>query len=309
MIDLTSHDFESAGRSILEFLHKRFGFDLWMVTRTDGDNWIVLQTEDHGYGVKPGTVFRWADSFCSEMVKGNGPQIAPDSDCVPAYANALIGLQVPIKAYIGVPLINADGTLFGTLCAIDPARKPEELTKEQDLVELLAALLSTILSKELDAVNNARSIERLQVEALSDSLTGLLNRRGWDQLLAKEDERCHRYGHSAAVLIIDLDGLKQLNDTHGHAAGDALIVRAANALRDATRSIDIVARLGGDEFGVIAIESDLLGANVLFSRLQHSFAKYQVKASIGMAVRDRTKGLIHACESADNRMYEEKRKP
>ena len=61
MIDLTSHDFESAGRSILEFLHKRFGFDLWMVTRTDGDNWIVLQTEDHGYGVKPGTVFRWAD--------------------------------------------------------------------------------------------------------------------------------------------------------------------------------------------------------------------------------------------------------
>ena len=309
MIDLTSHDFESAGRSILEFLHKRFGFDLWMVTRTDGDNWIVLQTEDHGYGVKPGTVFRWADSFCSEMVKGNGPQIAPDSDCVPAYANALIGLQVPIKAYIGVPLINADGTLFGTLCAIDPARKPEELTKEQDLVELLAALLSTILSKELDAVNNARSIERLQVEALSDSLTGLLNRRGWDQLLAKEDERCHRYGHSAAVLIIDLDGLKQLNDTHGHAAGDALIVRAANALRDATRSIDIVARLGGDEFGVIAIESDLLGANVLFSRLQHSFAKYQVKSSIGMAVRDRTKGLIHACESSDNRMNEENRNP
>ena len=77
MNDLIFNDFEAAGQRVLAFLHQRFGFGLWMVTRTEGEDWIVLQSEDHGYGVKPGTVFRWADSFCSEMVKGNGPRIAP----------------------------------------------------------------------------------------------------------------------------------------------------------------------------------------------------------------------------------------
>ena len=69
-------DFESASRAVLAFLHDRLGFDLWMVTRTEGDDWIVLQSEDHGYGVKDGTVFRWADSFFSQMVLGRGPCIA-----------------------------------------------------------------------------------------------------------------------------------------------------------------------------------------------------------------------------------------
>ena len=123
MIDLPLHDFESAGRAVLAFLHRRLGFGLWMITRTEGEDWIVLQVEDHGYGISPGTVFRWADSFCSEMVQNNGPKVAPNSDIVPAYAAAPIGQQVPIKAYIGVPLSNADGSLFGTLCAIDPSRQ------------------------------------------------------------------------------------------------------------------------------------------------------------------------------------------
>ena len=149
MLDLPLHDFEAAGRAVLSFLHKRFGFSLWMVTRTEGDDWIVLQSEDHGYGVGPGTVFRWADSFCSEMVKGNGPRVAPDSDMVSAYVAAPIGQQVSIKAYIGVPLTKSDGTLFGTLCAIDPVRQPDGLADEQELVELLAALLSKVLNAEL----------------------------------------------------------------------------------------------------------------------------------------------------------------
>ena len=86
MDSLQFADFESAGRAVLAFLHKRLGFDLWMVTRTEGDNWIVLQSEDHGYGVDTGTVFRWADSFCSGMVNGHGLSIPPPSDCDPADA-------------------------------------------------------------------------------------------------------------------------------------------------------------------------------------------------------------------------------
>ena len=105
--------FEKASRSVLSLLHQRLGFDLWMMTRTDGQDWIVLQVEDHGYKVKEGSVFRWADSFCSQMVLGLGPRVAPCAQEIPTYAAAPIGQQVAIGAYIGVPIQNSDGSLFG----------------------------------------------------------------------------------------------------------------------------------------------------------------------------------------------------
>lgn len=301
-------NFESAGSAVISFLHRRLGFGLWMVTRTQGDDWIVLQTEDHGYNVAPGTVFRWADSFCSEMVKGNGPRIAPDSDSVPAYAAAPIGRQVNIGAYVGVPLTDADGGLFGTLCAIDPSPQPKQVEEEQELVELLAGLLSTVLQSDLRAIEAMRSAERLKVEAQTDSMTGLLNRRAWDQLLAKEEERCRRYGHSAAVLMIDLDGLKQVNDTLGHDTGDELIVRAAAALRAAGRDVDVVARLGGDEFAILAVECDDAGAEAIAQRVCQGLENAKAPASIGKAIRGNGAGLSEAVRRADQLMYQEKRR-
>ncbi len=299
--------FEAAGRAALAHLHHRLGFGLWMITRTQGQDWIVLQSDDHGYGVAPGEVFPWADSFCSQMVRGNGPRIAPDSDIVPAYAVAPIGQRVPIKAYIGVPLTGADGSLFGTLCAIDPAPQPNAITGEQELVELVASMLSTILAAELNLADEVRRAERLQVQAHVDPLTQLSNRRAWDQLLAKEEERCRRYGHPAAVLAVDLDALKGVNDSAGHAAGDALIVRAAQALREVAREIDTVARLGGDEFGMIVVECDNTGADVVLERIREAFARHQVQASVGMAMRSPAMGLALAWQEADARMYANKR--
>lgn len=300
-------NFETAARATLAFLHKRLGFDLWMVTRTEGDDWIVLQVEDHGYGVRPGTVFRWADSFCSEMVKGNGPCIAPRSDSIPAYAAAPIGRQVKIGAYVGVPLLREGGGLFGTLCAIHPSSQPDSIAHEQELVELLGAMLSNILNGELKASEEARRSERLQAEAMTDAMTNLYNRRGWDQLLASEEERCLRFGHPAVVMIIDLDGLKNVNDSQGHAAGDALIIRAAAALRKATRSLDVIARLGGDEFGILSPECDRAGGNELLTRVRDALCSEGVHASIGLAIRSQASGLKGACDSADNLMYVEKR--
>ena len=307
MIDPAHHDFDSAARAVIAFLHQRLGFGLWMVTRTEGDDWIVLQSEDHGYNVATGTVFRWADSFCSRMVRGQGPRVAPDSAQVPAYAAAPIGRQVPIGSYIGAPLFKEDGSLFGTLCAIDPKRQPAAIEHEQDLVELLAALLSTILQAELKTTQAIRKSERLQVEADTDLMTALYNRRAWDRLLDREEERCRRYGHPAYVISVDLDGLKRVNDALGHAAGDDLIIRAASALRKAARESDVVARIGGDEFVILAVECDRAGADAIVARLRAALAEAQVSASIGMAPRAQVGGLASAEALADQRMYEEKR--
>lgn len=151
-----STEFESACREVLHYLRQRLDFDLFMITRTEGDDWTVLQCDDRRYGVSPGTVFRWADSFCSHMVKGDGPRIAPNSDLIPAYATAAIGRQVHIKAYIGIPLLHGDGSLFGTLCAIHPSTRPAALAAEQSLLEMLAERLSRILPQELKAAAGCR---------------------------------------------------------------------------------------------------------------------------------------------------------
>lgn len=300
-------DFESAGRQVLAYLHRHLGFRLWMLTRTDGEDWIVLQAEDHGYGVAEGTVFRWADSFCSRMVRNEGPRVAPDSSFVPAYREAPIARQIDIGAYVGVPIHAADGALFGTLCAIDPAPQDQALVDSQDLVELLATLLGTVLSLELRGVEARRRVERLEVEVRTDGPTGLYNRRAWDRLLAREEERCRRYGHPAAVVMVDLDGLKRVNDAQGHAAGDVLIAAAAHALRASARDADVVARLGGDEFGVLAVECDRAGAAALVRRMQAALAQAGVSASLGMAVRTPADGLVAACAEADRAMYAQKR--
>lgn len=299
--------FDTAARAALKFLHERLGFDLWMVTRTEGENWIVLQAEDHGYGVQDGAVFRWADSFCSQMVLGRGPCIAPSAMEVPAYAAAPIGKVVDIGAYVGVPLTLEDGSLFGTLCAIDPAPQPEEIAENFPLVEMISRMLSTILHAELDADAQSRLAEQARTLALTDGLTGLYNRRGWDQLTAAEESRCRRYGHSASVLSIDLDGLKEINDQQGHSAGDELIRRAARVIEATKRDQDVAARIGGDEFVVLAIECEQTGAISLRERMAQAFSEAEVNASMGLAYRDPAQGIRFAIQQADLAMYDNKR--
>ncbi len=306
MNNILFNNFEEAGRVVLKFLRKRFGFNLWMITRTEGDDWIVLQSEDNGYNVKPGQVFRWADSFCSQMVQGKAPRIAPYSPDIPLYREAQINKLVDIQAYIGQPLVKEDGSLFGTLCAIDPRPQPPELIKEAELIDVLGEMLSRILQSELREIEQIRKTEHFETEALSDSLTGIFNRRAWDKLINLEEERCRRYGHPTAVLMIDLNNLKITNDTLGHAAGDELIQKAATTLKGQMRNNDIVARLGGDEFAVLSIETNLKNAEKLVSRIKQAFSEANLSAAIGLASRNPAYGLYAAIMEADEQMYKNK---
>ena len=300
-------NFEEAGQAILQFLHKRFGFDLWMITRVEGKDWIVLQSEDHGYDIKSGHVFKWADSFCSHMVKGKAPKIAHHCEDIPLYAMAPISQQVSIKSYIGQPILNEDGSLFGTLCAIDPHPKPETIVQDIEIIELLGNLLSKILQAELRQNQQFREVKRLKTKAFRDGLTGLYNRRAWDELISKEEQRCKRYGHSAAVFFIDINNLKEVNDNLGHVVGDQLIQQAANVLNDTVRSNDIVARLGGDEFVILSVENNEAGAERLLKRIINAFTQEKISIAIGFSMRHPGRGLLFAAEQADKKMFEHKR--
>ncbi|HEY9763398.1 MAG TPA: sensor domain-containing diguanylate cyclase [Trichocoleus sp.] len=295
--------FQEAAQHVLQFLHDRLGFSLWMVTRTEGDDWIVLIADDNHYGLRNGTVLRWSESFCARMVAGLGPQIAPRSADVDAYATAPIGQQVSISAYIGIPLHWPDGSLFGTLCAIDPHPQPEIVQAELPLLHLQARLLSSLIAADLNTQEIARSLQQARQEAQVDFLTGLYNRRGWEALLAVEEERCKTYGSPALAMVIDIDDLKQINDSQGHTAGDAIISTAAECLRQSVRSSDIVARLGGDEFAILMVELRDVDKSMLVRRIQSALRGKGISASIGWAVRSPTMTLAETIEKADAHMY------
>jgi diguanylate cyclase (GGDEF)-like protein len=299
-------DFEKASCTVLAFLRHRLGFGLWVITRAEGNHWIVLQAEESHYGIDAGTVICWDDSYCSRMVKGDAPRVAPCISKIPVYDQLPMTRQFSPGAYIGVPIAKADGSLFGTLCALDAHPQNEKISEELPLIEMFGKLLGTILTIELKALEQARNAETYHQQAITDKLTGLLNRQGWDQAVEREESRARRYGSPVAVLIIDLNGLKQVNDTQGHHAGDQLIQKASQALTQATRKHDIVARLGGDEFGVLAIDCDELGSERLLQHLRDQFAGHHVMASFGKALRHPKHGLKHAIVQADQRMYTEK---
>ena len=298
-------DFAGASREVLSFLHQRIGMDLWMVSRADNEDWVVLTAEDHGYGVKQGDVFRWADTLCSRMVRGDGPRVAPSTADIPAYASLPLTEQLPIGAYVGVPLVDADGQLFGTLCGINPQPMPASIVDEQPMVEVFADMLSGLLSAELSTTTLTREAETARSEALTDSLTGLANRRGWETALAAEEERCRRYGATACVVAIELDGLKSPGVSWAaRDAYDAVLVRAAQALRQTVRKPDTLARLDDDRFVVLGVECTTAEAMALLRRLEQGVQGAELSAALGMAMRNRSSGLFDTFERAIDAMVE-----
>jgi diguanylate cyclase (GGDEF)-like protein len=134
-----------------------------------------------------------------------------------------------------------------------------------------------------------RQSDRLRKLSTIDGLTGLCNRRGFDDRLKKEWQRAERYGASLALLMIDIDGLKEINDTHGHAAGDNVLRMTAVAIRESLRGSDVGARWGGDEFAIIAPETSREAAELLARRLLvrlkgSSESGPMISASVGIAV-------------------------
>jgi diguanylate cyclase (GGDEF)-like protein len=96
--------------------------------------------------------------------------------------------------------------------------------------------------------------------ATHDQLTGLLNRREFDRVLGEETERSRRFGHPVALVMVDIDHFKSINDAHGHPAGDVVLREVAKRLAAGIRSVDRVARFGGEEFGLLIMESDSTAA-------------------------------------------------
>lgn len=281
-------------------------FRTWLVTRVDGDDQTILQVADLDEKLHRGQVLRWSESCCARMVNEGAPRYAEDAQLHEAYRSAPANQYRHIGAYLGQPLWADDGSLLGVLCAVDPQPQPALTPEQQLLVETVSKTMGLLLNGRLK-VERARQQEALlRYRAETDELTGLANRHGWEKALAEEGNALDAVGANAMVMMVDLDGLKQVNDTQGHAAGDQLILKAARVLQQQLRDVDVLARLGGDEFAGLArgFSSDV--ALRVAQRLEEGFAAAGVRASVGYAMRRDHGSLSAALEAADARMYEVK---
>jgi diguanylate cyclase (GGDEF)-like protein len=157
-------------------------------------------------------------------------------------------------------------------------------------------------------LRQGRRARRAEAEALVDPLTGLANRRAFDRRLAEEWKRSERYGRPLGLVMLDLDGFKQLNDTRGHKEGDRVLREAASLLEDRLRAIDLAARLGGDEFAALCPETPDEGLDALMHALKRCLEGLPVGASIGYAERQPTDDdPLDLLERADAAMYGQKR--
>jgi diguanylate cyclase (GGDEF)-like protein len=162
---------------------------------------------------------------------------------------------------------------------------------------------------------SARS-ETLEHAALTDGLTGMQNRRYFDDALREYLEEFRRIDKPVGLMILDLDHFKEVNDTHGHDVGDQVLKEVANCLRDFTRFHDVVARLGGEEFAVVAPNMDEDRLHKLAERIRRAVSglvvvsgnvRLKVTTSVGLAVWNRRETPEEFYRRADKMLYHAKR--
>ncbi len=292
-------DFDAAAAGVLQLLQSNIGLGLWMVTRKEGDDWIVLTAEDRSYGVQAGDVLHWPDSFCSRMVDGLGPRFAPAAMDVDAYREAPIAGELEIGAYVGIPLRGRDGSLFGTLCAIDP-QPHAELERWREGVETYARLLATILGAELEEQNLARERELFEARSATDPLTGLYDAAAWKRLRDGEEERCKRYGSAAGIVLIDVDAPE---DDESANELPRRLRRTAAALQTAVRDSDILARSGERTFAVLAPDESSHALERLERRLRELLEELGVPGRVGSARRDPREDLEATERHAEAKIF------
>jgi len=178
------------------------------------------------------------------------------------------------------------------------------------MVDLQMSLAQRVAELEL-------AQESLRNLSLTDDLTGLYNRRGFFALAKQQLSSARREGRHASLVYIDMDGLKRLNDTHGHEIGSRVIQEVGDILRETFRSSDLIARIGGDEFVVFETSNDQIDEGTDVQRLQDNVTRhnaqqardYEISLSIGVASMDSDSSMTleELLKNGDKTMYQQKR--
>jgi len=226
--------------------------------------------------------------------------------------NPLVAGNPGIRFYAGAPIRLDDGSCVGALCVID--RSPRELSKEQlDLLRQLAQAAASALEGRRAIQQLREASGEIHYNATHDALTGLVNRSEFEARLRRVLQKAAEDRSEHAMLYIDIDQFKLVNDSCGHAIGDQLLQQVGKLFADAIRTRDTLARLGGDEFAIILehcsaeqaqrVAQQICDAMAAF-RFVHDDRSFRVGASIGLVpVDDRWTTAAAIMQAADASCY------
>lgn len=212
--------------------------------------------------------------------------------------------EAKMKSYILVPLVSKQ-THFGSLIVF--SSRENISNSELNFLNLFAKQIEL-------AITIADLFQAVKEQAITDGMTGLYNRRYFEEYIKKEAIRAMRQNQKFTVIGLDLDHLKQINDTYGHNYGDIAIKAIAEVLKSNARSIDIAARMGGEEFNLILPGVDIEGGCIAAERIRKAIESVELEkigritASLGVATYpDQSDDIQELLELTDQAMYESKR--
>jgi diguanylate cyclase (GGDEF)-like protein len=235
----------------------------------------------------------------------NGETVAVDDAEREGSSAALLAGEGQYRALIAAPLQSYRGT-YGALAVF--------YAQPQRLGETDKTLLRTFSIHAAIALDNRRLIQEKDQMAVHDGLTGVYNRSYLELTLERTNKELRRNGGVVSILFLDVDGMKRVNDSHGHQAGDRLLCELATLLGESCRETDIVARYGGDEFVVLMPGTDSEGARRVARKVDEAIAQHnaadpgpvRLSASVGMHTAGGV-GIDDLLREADRRMYAMKR--
>jgi diguanylate cyclase (GGDEF)-like protein len=248
------------------------------------------------------------DSMCRLVVDSEQRIVCADATADPRFGySSYVQGDAPVRFYASIPLRASDGVVVGTLCTFDTV----SLELRDDQVALLEDLAEQVVAQ----VELTRVAAELGHVASHDPLTGAVNRLVLGDRLAQAFARRLRHGGETFLAVIDINHFKALNDVHGHAAGDQVLVSVAHRLMSSMRAEDTVARIGGDEFVVVAeIDATTAAAEAVMRRIEVALADpvayggefHPVQASVGGVVATPGEDIRSLLSRADDAMYARK---
>jgi len=237
-------------------------------------------------------------SFCQHVVANAAPLIVSDARLDPVLCSNLAVVDHDVVAYAGFPIVTPEGHVLGSLCAIDDA------PREWDPAHLDALSdIAVLVGNELE---RRSLLLRLAADARTNPLTGLANRRAWDEQLPLAVAHAERLAHPLAVALLDVDHFKAHNDRHGHPGGDRALRELGARWGAVVRGIDVLARIGGEEFGLILPGCDADEALDVVERLRGDMPA-GLTASAGIAIWHAPMTAEDVVARADRELYRAKR--
>jgi diguanylate cyclase len=312
-----AHSLEELTRPLLEMLEAVTGLESTYLTTVDlaeGLQHVLFARNSRDLQIPEGLSVPWGDTLCKRALDENRPFT---DDVGGVWGDSAAARELGIQSYVSAPVRTDDGALYGTLCAASAQRRP--MTPEAEhLLRLFAGLIEQQVARENLVQQLRHANAELSTQALTDALTGLMNRRALLQELTRLISLAHRTGSWLLAGAIDLDGFKQIINSHGQHAGDDFLRGISRRLLTTLRAGDVLARMSGDEFVVIGLGPRLsedgahaaqmmcrrLGAATVGSYPAGATTLDYEGASIGLACLDPQRaGIEDVLRESDAAMY------